>query len=108
MVRLWWGKLRRQFQGRFMKDFIRRRHALRRGECTRCGACCMLGIACPSLEFEGSGLASCRKYGSARNVACQVFPYTASDLRERNLILPGTPCGYSFPQGPARRGREGT
>jgi hypothetical protein len=100
---LWWGKLRRQVEGRLRKGYIVRRHAKRKGECVRCGACCMLGIACPSLKFDAGGLSACMKYGPGRNVACRIFPYTEADLRERDLILPGTPCGYSFQRAPAQK-----
>jgi hypothetical protein len=97
MVRLWWGKVRRAVLGRVFPGYIRRRHALRRGQCVRCGACCQLGIVCPSLGADDSGLAMCAKYDSKRDLNCSVFPITQSDLRDRDMILPGTPCGYWFP-----------
>ncbi len=106
-VRLWWGKVRRAFLGRALPGYVRRRLALRRGSCTRCGACCQLGMVCPSLAADPSGLALCVKYDSKRHQNCFHFPITQSDLRDRDLILPGTQCGYWFPdqadEPPARR-----
>ncbi len=96
-VRLWWGKLRRAFLGRLLPGYVRRRHALRRGHCVRCGACCQLGIVCPALDADAAGLAICLKYQKKRDPNCRIFPITQSDLRDRDLILPGTPCGYWFP-----------
>ena len=98
-MRLWWGKLRRALLGRVLKGFTRRRHALRSGHCLRCGACCQLGRVCPSLVVEPSGLTTCLKYNLPRDPTCELFPTTASDLSDRDLILPGAKCGYSFSDG---------
>jgi hypothetical protein len=97
LVRLWWGKVRRAMLGRVLKGVTRRRHARRRGQCLRCGACCQLGRICPSLTTSPTGgPAACEKYDSWRHLSCHLFPTTASDLRDRDLILPDTPCGYYF------------
>jgi len=102
---LWWGKLRRALLGRVLTGYTKRRHELRRGECHRCGACCQLGRVCPSLEIDDSGLAKCAKYDQTRDPTCRLYPTTASDLRDRDRISPGTKCGYYFADkaGPAGR-----
>ena len=93
---LLWGKLRRALLGRVLTGYTRRRHELRRGQCLRCGACCQLGRLCPSLEIDDNGLAACLKYDQSRDPTCRLYPTTASDLRDRDRISPGTKCGYYF------------
>jgi hypothetical protein len=93
---LWWGKLRRALLGRVLTGCTKRRHELRRGQCLRCGACCRLGRVCPSLAIDESGLAECLKYDQPRDPTCRLYPTTASDLRDRDRISPGTKCGYYF------------
>jgi hypothetical protein len=96
LVRLWWGKIRRAMLGRVLKGVTRRRHALRRGQCNRCGACCQLGRICPALLTSPTGPAACERYDSWRDPTCHLFPTTVSDLRDRDMILPDRPCGYYF------------
>jgi hypothetical protein len=95
-VILWWGKLRRAMLGRVLTGCTKRRHELRRGQCRQCGACCQLGRLCPSLAIDESGLAECLQYDQPRDPTCRLYPTTASDLRDRDRISPGTKCGYYF------------
>ncbi len=92
---LFWGKLRRFYYHQCNTRYIRENHARRVGECARCGACCMLAHPCPNLAFEKDGLTCC-KIHNRRATNCRVFPIDERDLRDRDLLLPGTPCGYSF------------
>lgn len=96
-LRLIWGKLRRCVLARAFGSRVRRHLAARRrGECRRCGACCLLGRRCPALSAEAAGLSACRKYGSRRDPTCELFPMNESDLRDRDLVMPGNKCGYFF------------
>ena len=63
--------------------------AKRRGECTRCGACCKILVRCPFLE-EQDGEYSCQIYGE-HFAQCRIFPLTEKDLREID-----EDCGYYF------------
>lgn len=96
LPRLFWGKLRRRLLADVFRAYTRRRHALRRGACQRCGACCQLGRVCPHLAFDEAGQSLCRIYDRKRDATCRNFPTTASDLRDRDLVQPGTRCGYWF------------
>jgi hypothetical protein len=105
-ARLWWGKIRRALLGRVFTGYTRRRHALRRGECKRCGACCQLGRYCPSLETDEKGLAKCLKYDQKRDPTCMLYPTTESDLRDRDRIMPKAKCGYYFVDGSGSEGHR--
>ena len=96
LPQLWWGKARRRLLADVFKGYTRRRHAMRTGGCTRCGACCQLGRVCPHLEFDENGLSLCKIYDKKRDATCRLFPTTESDLADRDLIKPGTTCGYRF------------
>jgi hypothetical protein len=66
------------------------------GACRNCGICCQLGWGCwfhRGLEMETEG--GCSRY-EMRPSTCRLFPIDQRDLRDRNLLLPHTPCGYSF------------
>lgn len=96
LVQLWWGKLRRVVLGHMFKGYTRRRHALRRGECKRCGTCCQLGWVCGDLTHDEAGKASCVRYNSDRHPPCQLFPTTASDLMDVRKVREGAVCGFRF------------
>ncbi len=96
LVQLWWGKLRRVVLGHMFKGYTRRRHALRRGECKRCGTCCQLGWVCGDLTHDEAGKASCVRYNSDRHPPCQLFPTTASDLMDVRKVREGAVCGFHF------------
>jgi len=93
-VTLLWGKVRRLWLGVFRRGYVRRSAARRRGECRRCGACCVLGYRCLALR-DGEQGTECR-YHSYRPMNCRLFPIDERDLADRDLILPDTPCGYRF------------
>lgn len=85
------GKVRR-----FIKATIQQKRTLelvaasRRGQCTRCGACCMILLRCPFLERTRDHQYRCKIYG--RHFAqCKLFPMEPRDLAEID-----TECGYFF------------
>jgi len=83
------GKVRRWLLDKFKKDFIRRRMALRIGECKQCGKCCRLVFRCPFLKRMGDRqICSIYEYRPAQ---CRHFPIDVRDLRELGHI-----CGYTF------------
>ena len=61
----------------------------RKGECTRCGACCMILVRCPFLD-ETDGEYSCQIHGK-HFAQCQIFPLTPKDIEEVEAE-----CGYYF------------
>ena len=66
------------------------------GKCNRCGACCLMLLKCPRLEFDENGLAICKDYNTIpRPINCRVFPKDESDLREVKLLT-GKECGFKF------------
>ncbi|NOZ20559.1 MAG: hypothetical protein GXP25_05655 [Planctomycetes bacterium] len=89
-----WGKARRFYYGVFNQDYITRSHARRRGECLRCGACCKLMIECGHLD-EINGVPACAKH-KVKYKNCRIFPIDEADLADRDIIAPGTKCGYYF------------
>jgi hypothetical protein len=95
---LGWGKVRRAYLHMLHRDYVRRNHARRTGECARCGACCELMFRCPYLDGTG-GEAECIRHGT-RWENCRVFPVDELDLADRNLISrngsQSGECGYSF------------
>lgn len=95
-LRLLWGKLRRQFLIIFRPRYVGAMRLRRIGACRNCGICCQLGWGCwfhRGLEMETEG--GCSRY-EMRPSTCRLFPIDQRDLRDRNLLLPHTPCGYSF------------
>jgi uncharacterized protein len=90
------GRVRRFYQNVFRPGFVRRSHARRVGECHRCGACCQMGIYCRHLDYDEEGNALCDMYGGYRTSNCRNFPSTEKDLRERDVVSPDVPCGFSF------------
>ena len=66
----------------------------RRGECARCGACCMFLFKCPFLKFvEGNpNSATCKAY-PFRPPQCRKYPRTRSEQIHH-------PCGYYFADEP--------
>jgi len=92
---LFWGKLRRFYYHQCNTRYIKENHARREGECVRCGACCNLAHPCRFLGFQDGGLTFC-KIHKRRATNCRVFPIDERDLRDRDLLLPDVPCGYSF------------
>jgi hypothetical protein len=96
-----WGKVRRFYYWTLRKDYITRSHARRRGECTRCGACCKLMFRCPWLD-ESSGLPACIRH-ETRPMNCKVYPIDEADIADRDSVRPDRKCGYSFAPDPNAR-----
>jgi len=89
------GKLRRFTLARLQTGYIARMRLQRRGECLRCGLCCKLLFECPFLKNMPDGTYRCRIQGRKPD-NCAVFPIDERDLRERDLIGAGQPCGFRF------------
>lgn len=91
---LWWGKLRRVMLRWFRPGYIKSQMKVRNGECARCGACCKLGMICLFLKKTEAGTMC--KIHTKRPKNCSAFPIDERDIADRNKILPGIKCGYSF------------
>jgi hypothetical protein len=91
---LGWGKLRRLYLSFLRPAYVRASLARRVGECHRTGACCKLMFTCPLLD-QTADQARCSIHESKPRV-CRQFPIDERDLRDRDILSPGTPCGYSF------------
>ena len=83
------GKIRRFIRSNVYTRDNDQLLAERRGECTRCGACCKILMKCPFLQ-EANGEFSCEIYGD-HFAQCRVFPLVPQDLREID-----EDCGYYF------------
>lgn len=100
-----WGKIRRAWLIAFRKKRTVEKLSRRQGACTRCGACCKILFRCPAYDDSG-GEPKCLIYNDRPGV-CGLFPLDEKDLRERDIVSPGTKCGYFFeeagkPPDPAR------
>lgn len=93
-VRLIRGKLQRFYKGHFKKGYVAACIEARKGECKRCGACCQLLFRC-AFAAECKAGVGCKIYAK-RPVNCRIFPLNRSDLKERDLVMPGSKCGYYF------------
>jgi hypothetical protein len=65
------------------------------GGCDSCGASCNLLFRCPYWDSDSR---FCTVYESRPRV-CRMFPITPTDLRDRNLVLRHTVCGFHFAAG---------
>jgi hypothetical protein len=93
-----WGKIRRAFLIAFRKKRVVAKLDRRRGACSRCGACCKIMFKCPAYD-ETDGNPKCLIYNDRPGV-CSLFPLDEKDLRDRNVVMPGTKCGFYFEDGP--------
>jgi hypothetical protein len=88
------GKMRRYFRVRIYSGKNEELLSLRRGECTRCGACCKILFQCPFLiehpENAVGDKYSCSIYGKHYK-NCNIFPMVPKDLLEVE-----EECGYTF------------
>ncbi len=87
------GKLRRLFLVYLRPGYVERSIARRRGDCNRTGACCNLLFRCPAFTTEP--LPTCR-INARKPRVCRKFPIDERDLRDRDIISPDHPCGFSF------------
>ena len=62
------------------------------GGCNNCGASCNLLFRCPYWDTDSS---LCTVYES-RPLVCRTFPITPTDLRDRDLLIRHTVCGFHF------------
>lgn len=92
---LGWGKLRRWYLLTFRPAYVEAAHKRRRGHCNRTGACCRLMFTCPALNHPEGGDPQCKVY-QFRPKNCSIFPIDERDLRDRDLVMPNKPCGFSF------------
>jgi hypothetical protein len=91
---LGWGKVRRFYLGTFRKEYVRRSLQRRVGNCNRTGACCRLMFTCPMLDQRSDPVRCSIHEIKPRN--CNLFPIDERDLRDRDIIAPDSPCGFSF------------
>ncbi|MBI4835188.1 MAG: YkgJ family cysteine cluster protein [Planctomycetes bacterium] len=91
---LMWGKIRRMCIIYLTPRRTQEMLSQREGECQRCGACCKINFECPFLTNHTQA-AACKLYDS-RSKVCRYFPIDKRDIKDRNIVFPGTKCGYSF------------
>jgi Putative zinc- or iron-chelating domain len=91
---LGWGKMRRFYLAHFRPGYVRRSLARRVGHCNRTGACCHLMFTCPLLDRRTEPV-RCSIHEIKPKV-CHLFPIDERDLRDRDLVSPDVPCGFSF------------
>ncbi len=91
---LGWGKLRRFYLAHFRPAYVRASLARRVGQCNRTGACCRLMYTCPLL-VQSPEPVRCGIHERKPKV-CHLFPIDERDLRDRDIVSPTVPCGFSF------------
>lgn len=90
-LRMFWGKLRRQFIIVCLsRKYIENQMARRRGHCRQCAACCNFSYPCPLLEKSGA----CQIYNTTRPRVCRLFPINQADIDD--VTYCGGTCGYWF------------
>jgi len=62
------------------------------GGCVSCGASCKLLFQCPHWDDQSH---LCSVYED-RPTVCRLFPITPGDIRDRDLVLKETRCGFTF------------
>ena len=88
------GKARRFYLVHFRPRYVAESIARRRGHCHRTGACCNLLFTCP--VFTPLPLPTCR-VNEYKPKVCRMFPIDERDLKDRDIVSPDLPCGFSFP-----------
>jgi len=76
------------------RAYINRMRKRRRGECKRCGYCCLLVHRCVFLKRE-NGMAVCTIH-RLRPANCSIFPVDSRDIADRDQLAPHLPCGFFF------------
>jgi len=99
---LGWGKVRRFCLVHFRPGYVERSLSRRQGGCNRTGACCNLLFACPI--YLAKPLPTCR-INEYKPKVCKMFPIDERDLRDRDIISPDVPCGFSFLPSDQKTGR---
>ncbi len=88
------GKVRRFYLAHFRPGYVRESLARRVGDCHRTGACCRLMFTCPLLDQKAAPV-RCSIHEIKPKV-CRLFPIDERDLRDRDIVSPDKPCGFSF------------
>jgi hypothetical protein len=101
---LTWGKLRRFYLLTFRPVYVEESLKRRVGACQRTGSCCKLAFTCPWLRLL-EYLPFCSHY-ARRPRNCMTFPIDERDIRDRDIVSPHDPCGYSFLSPEQARERE--
>ena len=91
---LGWGKARRFYLAHFRPGYVKRSLARRIGDCNRTGACCHLMFTCPLLDRRSDPVRCTIQ--EVKPKVCRLFPIDERDLKDRDIIAPDTPCGFSF------------
>jgi hypothetical protein len=91
---LGWGKARRFYLAHLRPGYVRESLARRVGQCDRTGACCRLMFTCPLLDHKTEPV-RCTIHEIKPKV-CRLFPIDERDLRDRDIISPEAPCGFTF------------
>ncbi len=88
-----WGKCRRITISFFppLARYLHNHYGLS-GGCKSCGASCKLLFQCPHWDDQSH---LCSVYNDRPNI-CRFFPITPADLKDRDLVLKGTECGFTF------------
>ena len=89
-IRIFYGKVRRQFIIFFMHDYIERQKTRRSGSCRQCAICCNLAYRCPLLARHNF----CRIYSIGRPRVCSLSPINQNDIDDIKAL--GGECGYKF------------
>jgi len=89
-IRLFYGKIRRQFIIFFMHDYIVRQMRRRAGTCRQCAVCCNFSYRCPFLTRHSF----CKIYTKGRPRVCSYFPINQADIDDVKAC--GGQCGYRF------------
>ena len=96
------GKVRRFYLVHFRPAYVAENIARRQGDCHRTGACCNLLFSCPAFTWKP--LPTCRIHRHKPKV-CKMFPIDERDLKDRDIVSPDVPCGFSFTPRSAESGR---
>jgi hypothetical protein len=88
------GKLRRLYLGLLRPGYVRESLARRVGQCDRTGACCHLMYTCPLLVTKSNPV-RCSIH-EIKPRSCRLFPIDERDLKDRDIVSPDAPCGFSF------------
>lgn len=87
-----WGKMRRSFLSLSpsLSRKLQKKYKIE-GGCVSCGASCNLMFQCPHWD---PATRLCQVYEDRPNI-CRLFPITPADIRDRNLVKPEVPCGFT-------------
>ena len=91
--KLIWGKMRRATLSLCppLCRFLQSNYQLS-GGCVSCGASCKILFQCPHWDDKTH---LCGVYEDRPSI-CRLFPIMPADLKDRDLVLPGTQCGFKF------------